>query len=152
MAVRLQKKSFVNIRIFLFINRPKFLLHLFQLLKLITFVSRNFTRAMYNRNKKDNYRNKIEELIGGRKKCSRKGSSGSKTSNNDADNDVIINVDGSSNDNTNDDNTSNIFEDINVTSSNIDSTNKIRIQKWIPDSIKVEGIRKYLGTNKISHN
>ncbi|MBV8803275.1 MAG: hypothetical protein JO131_10015 [Gammaproteobacteria bacterium] len=107
---------------------------------------------MYNRNKKDNYRNKIEELIGGRKKRSRKGSSGSKTSNNDADNDVIINVDGSSNDNTNDDNTSNIFEDINATSSNIDSTNKIRIQKWIPDSIKVEGIRKYLGTNKISHN
>jgi hypothetical protein len=109
---------------------------------------------MYNRNKKDNYRKKIEELIEGnkgRKKRSRKDSSSSKTSNNDADNDIII----GSNDSTNDDNTSIIFKDIDTTSRNIneiDSASKIRVQKWIPGSTKVEGIRKYLGTNKISHN
>lgn len=112
--------------------------------------SRNFTRAMYNRNEKDNYRQKIEELIEGskgRKNRSQKDSLSSKTSNNNADND-IIDVFGGSNDNTNDDNT-------NTTSSNInkiDGTSNIRIQKWIPGSTKIEGIHKYLGTNKISHN
>ena len=107
---------------------------------------------MYNCNKKDNYHKKIEELIERRNKRSRKDSSSSKTSNND---DIFINFDSSSNDNTNDDNTSNsTFEGINTISSNIDkidSTSKIRVQKWIPGG-KVEGIRKYLGIYKISHN
>lgn len=131
---------------------------------------------MYSRNKKDNYRKKIEELITGRTKkieelvverqqC-------------DADNDIIIAVDGSSNEIINDDSTSNINEDINKISeelivgrpkhlredetindddsmSNIDEginmiSGDICVQKWNPGSTRIEGIRKYLGTNKIN--
>lgn len=108
---------------------------------------------MYSRNKKDNYRKKIEELIGGRPKRSRKdttSSSNFRTTSNDAG----IDDDDDSNDNTNNDNdnTSDFNEGINIISNDFNeidnssgsaSTSKIRVQKWIPGSTKVEGIRKY---------
>lgn len=107
---------------------------------------------MYNRTKKDNYRKKIEELIGGRRKRSRDETSSSKAS---ADNDG---VDGNSNDiiiddSFSDNSLSKINEEVNFTPGDISgnsNANKIYVQKWSPGGTKVEGIRKYLGTNKIN--
>ena len=98
---------------------------------------------MYNRDKKDSYRKKIEQLIGGRKKRSRKDSS---SNSNDANNNITI----SSNDNTNDDDTSN--KNIDDDTNEIGSTSRIHIQKWIPGNRKIEGIRKYIGINKLTYN
>lgn len=78
---------------------------------------------MYNRSKKDNYRKRIEEVIGGRQKRSRGNS-------------VTASNDSSSGTN---DNAKNDEPNI----------NKIRVQRWNPVGTRVEGIRKYLGTNKI---
>lgn len=104
---------------------------------------------MYVRAKKDIYRKKIEELIGGRRKRSRNKTSA------DADND---DVDGNSNDiiiddSFSDNSKSNINEEVNIIPGDIsgnDNANKIYVQRWTPGSTKVEGIRKYLGTNKIN--
>jgi hypothetical protein len=82
---------------------------------------------MYNRSEKESYRKKIEELISGRQKRSRK----------------------DDNDNSSDDaNYSNINEneDISMLSDDIRenvNTNDI-------NGTRVEGIRKYLGINKIN--
>jgi hypothetical protein len=77
---------------------------------------------MYSRGKKDNYRKKIEDLIGGSQKRQRKSSS-----NDDVDNNIIIDVSNKKNDN--------ITSDV--------DKNKTYIQRWIPGSSKVEGIHKY---------
>jgi hypothetical protein len=74
---------------------------------------------MYSRSKKDNYRQKIEELIEGRQKRQRKCSS------DDANENIDENMASS---------------EINNSSSN----SKIRIQRWIPGNSKVEGNHKYL--------
>jgi len=81
---------------------------------------------MYNRDKKDNYRKKIEELISGRQKRSRR-----------EDNDDSSDDANDSNINENEDSmlSDNIGENVN--------TNDI-------NSTRVEGIRKYLGINKIN--
>lgn len=104
---------------------------------------------MYNRTKKDNYRKKIEELIGGKRKRSRNETSSSKAN---ADND---DVDGNSNDfiiddSFSDNSISKINEEVPGDISGNSNANKIYVQKWTPVSTKVEGIRKYLGTNKIN--
>lgn len=97
---------------------------------------------MYNRSKKDNYRKKIEELIGGRQKRSRKDTSSSKTN---ADNDDITINDNSSMSNVNEDDVNMLSDDI----SENDNIKNIHVQKWSPSSKNIEGIRKYLETNKI---
>src|SRR5581483_12437407 len=84
---------------------------------LLHLISRNFTRAMYNCSKKDNYRKKIEELIGGRQKRSRKDTSSSKIN---ADNDDITINDNSSTSNVNED-------DVNMLSDDISENDNIKI-------------------------
>lgn len=83
---------------------------------------------MYNRNVKDEYRKKIEELIGGRQRSNSGG-------------DVINIID-------DDDDTN---KDINMSSCDTNS-NTIRITRWTPVATKIEGIRKYLEANKININ
>jgi hypothetical protein len=94
---------------------------------------------MYKRSKKDDYLKKIEEMIGGSNKR--------KSSNN------IDNYDTNIVDDTNiinDDDTDVANVDINESSSDINSNdkndkpniNKLRIQRWNPNSNRIEGIRK----------
>lgn len=93
---------------------------------------------MYKRTKKDSYRKKIEDMIGGQKR-SRESFSSSSSSNFNNDTIPIITSD------------SNLTSsDINDDSSSIDyNAENIHIQKWKPANTKIEGIRKYLETNKI---
>jgi hypothetical protein len=101
---------------------------------------------MYKRSKKDDYRKKIEEMIGRSQKRSRKSSDiSSKSDNNNiniSDTTSVININDSNDD---------ASSDINDSSSGINdnANNKIRIQRWNPVSTRVEGIRKYLEANKI---
>ena len=113
---------------------------------------------MYKRSKKDDYRKRIEEMIGGSQKRSRESSA----NNNNIDN-YNTNI---SNDTTsiidfsNDDVVNIVSSDINDSSSGINDNakndelniNKIRVQRWNPVSTRVEGIRKYLEANKINLN
>lgn len=94
---------------------------------------------MYNRDKKDDYRKRIEEMIGGKQKCSRGSSANSSNSNITASvsNNDVVNITSSSGI---DDNSKNNEFDI----------NRIRIQRWSPINTKVEGIYEYLEANKIN--
>jgi hypothetical protein len=85
---------------------------------------------MYNRSQKENFRKKIEELIGGRgkQKRSRK--------------DDTTTIDDNSNDNANNDNINNDLMISNDTETS-SSVNKIHVQRWISGNTKIEGIRKY---------
>jgi hypothetical protein len=97
---------------------------------------------MYKRSKKDNYRKKIEEMIGGRSQ-KRKLSSNIDNYNTNIFTDTNI-----INDNDGDDVNTDINEsssDININDKNDEpSVNKIRIQRWNPNGNRIEGIRKYL--------
>jgi len=104
---------------------------------------------MYKRSKKDEYRKRIEEMIGGSQKRSRVSSNSSNIDN--------YNTDSISKEKENDSNNDASSNDINDSSSGIAENdefdiNKIRVQKWNPVSTKVEGIRKYLEANKINLN
>jgi hypothetical protein len=92
---------------------------------------------MYKRSKKDDYRKRIEEMIGGSQKHKTSSNIDNYDTNiitdtniiNDNDGDVV-NID-----------TNESSSDININNKNDEpSVNKIRIQRWNP----VEGIRKYL--------
>lgn len=107
---------------------------------------------MYKRSKKDDYRKRIEEMIGGSQKRSRESfASSSNSSNidtdfsNDFSNDttsIIIN-------DSNDDAVNITSNDINDNSSSIDDS--VRIRRWKPTNSRIEGIHKYLETNKIKN-
>jgi len=98
-------------------------------------------KKMYKRSKKDNYRKRIEKMIGGGQKY--------KTSSNIDNYDTNIITD-TNTINDNDGDVANI--DINESSSDINindkndelSVNKICIQRWNPNGNRIEGIRKYL--------
>jgi hypothetical protein len=104
---------------------------------------------MYKRSKKDDYHKRIEEMIGGSQKHSRKSfDNSSKSDNNNiniSDTTSVININ-----NGNDDASS----DINDSSSGINDNakNEICIQRWNSVGTRVEGIRKYLEANKINLN
>src|SRR5581483_1835944 len=150
-------------------RKKKFtLLHLFQIVK------KNFT-TMYSRNKKDSYRKRIEELIGGQKR-SRKSSVSSEhsrkssvnsinfddNSNDDSSNNGTNNNEASGSSNINDLNTitsgSSNINDFTITSGSNDfntitsgsSGNKNQLKRWIPRDSKIEGIRKYSRANIIN--
>lgn len=102
---------------------------------------------MYKRSEKDNYRKRIEEMIGGSQKRSRE-SFASSSSSGDFSNDttsIIIN-------DSNDDAVNITSNDINDNSSSINDNdaNKIRIQRWKPTNTRIEGIRKYSETIKLN--
>src|SRR5581483_7010695 len=137
-------------------RKKKFtLLHLFQIVK------KNFT-TMYSRNKKDSYRKRIEELIGGQKR-SRKSSVSSEHSRKSSVN--SINFDDNSNDDSSNNGTNNNeasgssnINDFTITSGSNDfntitsgsSGNKNQLKRWIPRDSKIEGIRKYSRANIIN--
>jgi hypothetical protein len=117
---------------------------------------------MYKRSKKDDYRKRIEEMIGGSQKRSRESSANNNNIDNyntNISNDTTSIIDCSIND-SNDDVVNIVSSDINDSSSGINDNakndelniNKIRVQRWNPVSTKVEGIRKYLEANKINLN
>ena len=114
---------------------------------------------MYKRSKKDDYRKRIEEMIGGSQKCSRESSANSNNIDNyntNISNDTTSVMDCSINDS----NDVVASSDINDSSSGINDNakndelnmNNIRVQRWNPVSTGVEGIRKYLEANKINLN
>ena len=107
---------------------------------------------MYKRSKKDDYRKRIEEMIGGSQKRSRESSANNNNIDNyntNISNDTTSIIDCSIND-SNDDVVNIVSSDINENDElNI---NKIRVQRWNPVSTRVEGIRKYLEANKINLN
>lgn len=117
---------------------------------------------MYKRSKKDDYRKRIEEMIGGSQKRSRESSANNNNIDNyntNISNDTTSIIDCSIND-SNDDIVNIVSSDINDSSSGINDNakndelniNKIRVQRWNPVSTRVEGIRKYLEANKINLN
>ena len=117
---------------------------------------------MYKCSKKDNYRKRIEEMIGGSQKRSRESSANNNNIDNyntNISNDTTSIIDCSIND-SNDDVVNIVSSDINDSSSGINDNakndelniNKIRVQRWNPVSTRVEGIRKYLEANKINLN
>jgi hypothetical protein len=117
---------------------------------------------MYKRSKKDDYRKRIEEMIGGSQKRSRESSANNNNIDNyntNISNDTTSIIDCSIND-SNDDVVNIVSSDINDSSSGINDNakndelniNKIRVQRWNPVSTRVEGIRKYLEANKINLN
>lgn len=112
---------------------------------------------MYKRSKKDDYRKRIEEMIGGSQKRSRESSANNNNIDNyntNISNDTTSIIDCSIND-SNDDVVNIVSSDINDSSSGINdelNINKIRVQRWNPVSTRVEGIRKYLEANKINLN
>jgi hypothetical protein len=117
---------------------------------------------MYKRSKKDDYRKRIEEMIGRSQKRSRESSANNNNIDNyntNISNDTTSIIDCSIND-SNDDVVNIVSSDINDSSSGINDNakndelniNKIRVQRWNPVSTRVEGIRKYLEANKINLN
>lgn len=98
-------------------------------------------KKMYKRSKKDNYRKRIEKMIGGGQKHKTSSNIDNYDTNIITDTNII---------NDNDGDVANI--DINESSSDINindkndepSVNKIRIQRWNPNGNRIEGIRKYL--------
>ena len=107
---------------------------------------------MYSRSKKDDYRKRIEEMIGGRKRL--RGSSDNSSFDNDNTNisdDMTSVIDCCTNDSN--DNITNILSGgITNDSSGIEDNgknNKLenRIKRW-NSNYRVEGIRKYLEANK----
>lgn len=112
---------------------------------------------MYKRSKKDDYRKRIEEMIGGSQKRSRESSANNNNIDNyntNISNDTTSIIDCNIND-SNDDVVNIVSSDINDSSSGINdelNINKIRVQRWNPVSTRVEGIRKYLEANKINLN
>ena len=113
---------------------------------------------MYKRSKKDDYRKRIEEMIGGSQKYSRESFANSNNIDNyntNISNDTTSVMDCSINDS----NDVVASSDINDSSSGINDNakndklnmNNIRVQRWNPGT-KVEGIRKYLEANKINLN
>ncbi len=114
---------------------------------------------MYKRSKKDDYRKRIKEMIGGSQKCSRESSANSNNIDNyntNISNDTTSVMDCSINDS----NDVVASSDINDSSSGINDNakndelnmNNIRVQRWNPVNTRVEGIRKYLEANKINLN
>ncbi len=110
---------------------------------------------MYKRSKKDDYRKRIEEMIGGSQKCSRESSANSNNIDNyntNISNDTTSVMDCSINDsNSSDINDSSSGINDNAKNDELDMNN-IRVQRWNPVSTRVEGIRKYLEANKINLN
>ena len=130
------------------ISKKKFLLTniTFNLLHLLNPTTQKAFKKMYKRSKKDDYRKKIEEMIGG----SHKRKSSNNIDNYDTnivDYDTNI-VDGTNIINDDDDDVANV--DINESSSDINSNdkndkpniNKLHIQRWNPNSNRIKGIRK----------
>ena len=105
---------------------------------------------MYKRSKKDDYRKRIEEMIGGSQKRSRESSANNNNIDNyntNISNDTTSIIDCSIND-SNDDVVNIVSSDINENDElNI---NKIRVQRWNPVSTRVEGICKYLKLIKLT--
>jgi hypothetical protein len=90
---------------------------------------------MYKRSKKDNYRKKIEEMIGGGQKRKISSDIDNDDTNIINDNDIdVVNVD--INESTSDINNNDKNDEPNI--------DRIRVQRWTPNRNRVEGIRKYL--------
>jgi hypothetical protein len=99
---------------------------------------------MYKRSKKDEYRKRIEEMIGGSQKRVR-GSSNSNNITTNIRHDITSVIDNGSNDdviNIDPSDISNSSSGINDNAKNDElDINKIRVQKWNSVSTRVEGIR-----------
>ena len=106
---------------------------------------------MYQRKQKDNFRNKIDQIIIGHNKRSCNSNTSGNTSNssdNCSSNTFINNSNNCSNDTfTNNGNFS--ISDIPTNNSNSFDINRLRVTRWLPANEKIEGIRKF-GINAIS--
>lgn len=103
---------------------------------------------MYNREKKDKYRTRIEKLFG--RKRSRDNSDNSRNRP-----ESICNTEGSGDTNNPDGGSGNINNlddsDIDSGSNTINSgSGNIRISRWTPANTRIEGIRKYLEVYEIA--